>query len=451
MSPWRRLVHPGVRTRSTVAVTVAVALVLALAAVVFLLLLKRELTANLDATARQRAADVVALLEAGRLPSVIPTANDETAVVQVVDGAAKVVASSGNVQGEPAVPAPAVAAGASTAFTVPSLPVGENTERFRVVVVGTATRRVVVALSLRQADAAVRATGIVLAEGLPLVLAVTALVTWAGVGWALRPIERIRKGVAAIGGADTEARVPVPATHDEVHRLALTMNSLLARMQDATQRQRRFTADASHELRSPLANIGASLEVAEATADLELWQQTGRELLSEHARMTQLVGDLLLLAQVDGAVQQRDGDVDLDDLVHAEAQRLERLESVRVTVPPLPALRGRGDAHRLARAIRNLGDNAVRHAAGAVTVSLSREGRQAVVRVSDDGPGIAAQDRERIFDRFTRLDDARARDTGGSGLGLAISRDIAHAHGGTLAVVDSPGPGATFELRLPLR
>jgi signal transduction histidine kinase len=428
--------------------------VLASAATVFLVLLQRQLTSNLEGAARQRAADVAALVAAGPLPSVIPSANDETGLVQVVDAGGGVLAASGNVEGEPALADAAVSPGSIVVSTRTGLPVGDAAERYRVVVLGTgsssAPTRVIVAASLRQADAAVRATAFVLAEGLPVVLAVTALVTWAGVGWALRPIERIRRGVAGIGGGDATARVPVPDTDDEVHRLAVTMNSLLGRMQDATRRQQRFTADASHELRSPLANMGAILEAAAAARDPRLWQETGEELLREHARMTDLVVDLLLLANVDGAVPARDGDVDLEDLVHAEGQRLERLEAAAVTVRPLPTLRVRGDAQRLARAIRNVGDNAVRHAAGAVILSLSRDGQEAVVRIADDGPGIAPSDRERIFDRFTRLDDARARDTGGSGLGLAISREIAQAHGGTLRVADAGPPGAIFELRLPL-
>lgn len=447
--------HPGVRTRSTVAVTAAVAAVLAGSAVLLLLLLRRDLVAAADAAARQRAGDVTALLAERRLPAVIPSSSDETGVVQVLSPEGAVLASSANIAGESPLPAVRLRPGQSVVRTLHDLPVAEgDNERYRVLTLATVTpdgpRQVVVAVSLRQADAALASTGRTLATGLPAVLLVTAAVTSVGVGRALRPIERIRLGAAALSGAAPSGRVPVPQTNDEVHRLATTMNSLLARMQDASERQRRFTADASHELRSPLANLAAVLEVASAADDPQQWRDSASELRRELGRMSHLVDDLLLLSQVDSAAPQRTVEVDLDDLVHAEAQRLRQLGTVQVAVPPLPALRVAGDPHRLARAIRNLGDNAARHARERVTLSLRRDRRDAVVQIADDGAGVPEAERERVFERFTRLDDARARDTGGSGLGLAISREIAQAHHGQLRMLAGEAPGATFELRLPL-
>ena len=266
----------------------------------------------------------------------------------------------------------------------------------------------------------------------------------------MAPVERIRRGVAEIGGGDLSKRVPLPTAHDEVHRLAETMNSMLARLQASAGRQQRFVADASHELRSPLANMQASLEVALARQDLDLWQETGQDLQGEYDRMRRLVEDLLLLARLDGRIPLAHDDVDLDDVVHEEAERLRRHAAVTVHVAPLPALRVRGDGARLAQVVGNLADNAARHAATTVSLSLRRDGDWVVVQVADDGPGVPLEYRLRIFDRFTRLDQARARDSGGSGLGLAISREIAQAHGGSLELLlGVEQEGAVFELRLP--
>ena len=229
------------------------------------------------------------------------------------------------------------------------------------------------------------------------------------------------------------------------------MNSMLDRLEASAGRQRRFVADASHELRSPLANMQASLEVALARQDLALWQETGRDLQGEYDRMQHLVEDLLLLARLDGQLPLAQDEVDLDDVVHEVAERLRRHGSVTVHVLPLPALRVRGDETRLAQVVGNLADNAARHGATIVSLSLGRHGDWAAVRVADDGPGVPAEHQDQIFDRFTRLDLARARDSGGSGLGLAISREIAQAHGGSLELlVGAVQEGAVFELRLPL-
>jgi signal transduction histidine kinase len=447
---WAR---PGVRGRITLAATATVAAVLALTGLAFVILLQRDLVAGVDSAARTRALDVVALSSAA-LPSVLPASQDDAGLVQVLDSSGRVLAASGNIEGESALVQPNPGQHGSQISTVSVLPIGGG-ERFRVLQepVGppTARRTIVVALSLAPADRAVASVRWLLVEVLPGVLVLTALVTWLGVGRALAPVERIRRGVAAIGGGDLSKRVPLPAARDEVHRLADTMNSMLDRLEASAGRQRRFVADASHELRSPLANMQAGLEVALARRDLDLWQETGQDLQREYARMQRLVEDLLLLARLDGRLPLVQDDVDLDDVVHDEAERLRRHNTVTVAVVPLPALRVRGDGARLAQVVRNLADNAARHGDATVSLSLRRDGDWAVVQVADDGPGVPSEHRERIFDRFTRLDQARARDSGGSGLGLAISREIAQAHGGSLTLLARAEPsGAVFELRLPL-
>ncbi len=448
-----RWARPGVRGRITLAATAAVAIVLALAGATLVILLQRDLFAGVDASALARAQDIVALSN-GTLPPVLPAAQDETSLAQVLDSNGRVLAASGNIEGESALVRPNPGQGGPQIGTLSGLPVGGG-ERFRVLqeTTGppTSPRTIVVAMSLAPVDDAVRSARSLLFQVLPAALLLTALVTWLGVGRALAPVERIRRGVAAIGGGDLSKRVPLPAASDEVRRLAETMNLMLDRLEISAGRQRRFVADASHELRSPLANMQASLEVALARQDLDLWQETGQDLQREYDRMRHLVEDLLLLARLDGRIPLAHADIDLDDVVHEAAERLRRHAEVTVHVVPLPALRVRGDGARLAQVMTNLTDNAARHATTTVSLSLRRDGDWAVVQVANDGPGVPLEDRVRIFDRFTRLDQARARDSGGSGLGLAISREIAQAHGGTLTLL--PGgaePGAVFELRLPL-
>lgn len=447
---WTR---PGVRGRITLAATAAVAIVLALAGVALVVLLQRDLIAGVDASARTRAQDIVALSN-GALPSVLPAAQDDASVVQVLDSSGRVLAASGNIQGESALVRPNPDQTGSQVSTLSGLPIGGG-ERFRVLQETTgppsAHRTIVVALSLAPVDEAVQSARSLLFQVLPAALLLTALVTWLGVGRALAPVERIRRGVAEIGGGDLSKRVPLPAARDEVHRLAETMNAMLDRLEASAGRQQRFIADASHELRSPLANMQASLEVALARQDLDLWAETGQDLQGEYDRMQHLVEDLLLLARLDGRIPLAHDEVDLDDVVHEEAERLRRHAEVTVHVVPLPALRVQGDGARLAQVVGNLADNAARHAATTVSLSLRRDGDWAVVQVADDGPGVPLEHRIGIFDRFTRLDQARARDSGGSGLGLAISREIAQSHGGTLNLLPrGAGPGAVFELRLPL-
>jgi signal transduction histidine kinase len=207
---------------------------------------------------------------------------------------------------------------------------------------------------------------------------------------------------------------------------------------------------ASHELRSALSTITTALEMAAGRQELIDDELIDESLLPEARRMHQLIEDLLLLARADeGAMQLRHDDVDIDGLLLAEASRLRGIGSVH-TVTHIEACRTIGDRAALARVVRNLVDNAVRHASGTVTLDCHPASGHAVVRIADDGPGIPARDRDRIFERFVRLDPTRARSSGGSGLGLSIVAQLARSHGGTVAVGDAAAGGAEFTLTLPL-
>ncbi|MFG2206137.1 ATP-binding protein [Streptomyces sp. NPDC048638] len=278
--------------------------------------------------------------------------------------------------------------------------------------------------------------------GLPLLLLVVAAVTWLVTRRALRPVEGIREEMAAItASTDLSRRVPVPAARDEIGRLARTTNETLAALETSVERQRRFVADASHELRSPIASLRTQLEVG--VAHPELLDVPGA--VADTVRLQRLAADLLLLARLDAGERPTQARVDLAALVREESsQRVG--DRIPVRTGDLVGVEVAGSRGQLGRVLGNLLDNAQRHAVSAVRVAVLREGEWAVLRVDDDGPGVPQDQRERIFERFVRLDDARARDDGGAGLGLAIARDVAERHGGTLAV----GEGSVFELRLPV-
>jgi signal transduction histidine kinase len=316
-----------------------------------------------------------------------------------------------------------------------------------------------VALPVGQSQQSVRVLRTVLLIAYPLLVGGLAALAWRVVGATLRPVEDLRAGAERLaaggdgliaggrGGGERGAagagaeRLPVPDGRDEIHRLATTLNQMLDRQEAARARQRSFVADAAHELRSPLANLRVALEVAGHHGEAPPVE----DLLADVDRLIRLADDLLLLARTETRAPARAAPVELVDLASRTA---ERYPGVRVK----PALYGPqwtvGDEVALERAVANLLDNAVRHARDAVTVAVTRDGESVLVTVADDGPGIPAADAERVFDRFTRLDDARTRDAGGAGLGLAIVREIVTAHGGTVRLADAD-PGVRAEIRLP--
>ncbi|GAA1642976.1 sensor histidine kinase [Actinoplanes couchii] len=297
------------------------------------------------------------------------------------------------------------------------------------------------------AEAATGAVDPLLGVALPLSMALIAGVAWFSVGRALKPVEAISAELAAITSANLDRRVPVPDTGDEITVLAETTNATLDRLEDAVTRQRRFVADAAHELRTPLAALRNTAEVARAataSADLDV-------VLSSALRLQDLTDDLLLLARLDRAETRPPAAVDLAAIVEEQVaeRQYRRTAGPEFTAELTGPAMVDGDRRQLERLLRNLLDNAGRHANATVTVTVAAAGDRVTVEVLDDGAGIAPEDRERIFQPFTRLDDARARDSGGTGLGLAIARTITAAHHGSLEVGDAPG--GRFVLHLPAR
>jgi signal transduction histidine kinase len=309
-------------------------------------------------------------------------------------------------------------------------------------------------VSLDQTDTAVRAAVGLLAVGVPALVVVMGLVTWVVTGRSLRPVERMRNEVEAIRAAHPEARVAVPDSGDEIARLADTMNGMLDRLDRAATGQRRFVSDASHELRSPIATIRQHAEVAAAEPGRTDVAELADVVRSEALRLQDLVSALLELSRLDEGGPGRRRPLDLDDLAFAAVARARARTGpdggVHVDGSGIGAARVVGDERVLTGVVQNLVDNAVRHARSRVAVALAEDGALAVLTVDDDGDGIAASDRDRVFERFVRLDAARSRDAGGAGLGLAIVQEAVRAHGGTITVTDSPLGGARFVVRIAL-
>jgi signal transduction histidine kinase len=449
---WRRR---SLRARLTLATSAGLAVALALAAVLLVNALRASLIRGLDLSARQGAVEVAALIDQNRLPSPVPVAPG-TLTIQVLDASGRITnVSPGADRLVPILP-PAqaeAAARSGQARTLAGPPLGLPS-LIRVVAVGAAGHHVVIAaVSYAEVRDSLATLVKVLAVGTPLLFALLALATWLLTGYTLRPIAALRKGAAEVTGTGGPRALPVPPARDEVRLLAVTLNDMLSRLAEAQQRQRDLVSDTAHELRSPIASIRAQLEVALDHPDGLDWAETARDVHADTLRLARLTEDLLLLARLDGQ-HLRHQPTDLAALCESVAARY-----ATARVPVRAEAAGQfvvaGDQDALARLLVNLLDNAVRHAASRVCVSVREDGGWAVLTVTDDGPGIPPEDAERVFRRFARLDDARARagedsaGTEGAGLGLAIVRSTAEAHGGSVSLGDA-GPGLRAVVRLPL-
>ncbi|MCP4225835.1 MAG: HAMP domain-containing protein [Actinomycetia bacterium] len=449
---WARF---GIRLRITLAAMLVVAVVLAATSVALVRVQQRQLLANLDTTLALRADDLQGEIVASEGdPGAFSISAGEEQLAQLVDSDGQVIAATPGLGRSPVI-ADAPLTGQVTR-TVRGLPIEDDAYRILSRVVETTAGTFVLHLGQNtdDLDDSVRILTASLAVLIPLVVLVLGTVLWWLVGRTLRPVEDIRLEVAAIGASDLHRRVPRPPTSDEISRLASTMNAMLDRLEEASVRQHRFVADASHELRSPLTRIRAEVELALAQDGRDEDGDTSvlTSVLDDTTELGRLVADLLHLARSDAGVSSGIYEpVDLDDIVLREARRL-RANDCQVDLSHLSAAHLTGCPTDLARAVRNLLDNAARHATTTVTVVLGETNDAVRLEVIDDGPGVPPTDRKRIFERFTRLDDARTRDNGGTGLGLAIARDIIENHGGRLVVQDTSqgdATGARFVATLP--
>jgi signal transduction histidine kinase len=465
---WARL---GLRRRLLVVSVAGVAVALLVGGLLLYAVMTAALNRAVEGEARATARQVAALVDAGRLPESLPVSGAQ--VVQVLDDRYRVVAGSPMADRlTPLVGAEELERlrGGGT-ITVPGRRTGLSGElQVAAVQAGPATDRVTVVAALPTADldTSQRLLRRLLLVFFPLFLVALAAIVWRVSGSALRPVEALREGAERIGaGGDGDARtggtserLPVPPTRDEVAALATTLNGMLDRLAGASERQRAFVADAAHELRSPLASMRTQLEVADRLGD---GGDLPKELLPEVERLGALVEDLLVLARsADRTARRPVEDLEVRTLLDDVARRYAAARvPVVTTAPAVPGssavtaapsgtgpLVVRAVRDELFRAIGNLVDNAVRHATSRVQLDATSRGGRVVVVVTDDGHGIPEAERERVFDRFARLDEARDRDSGGTGLGLPITRELVRRAGGTVHLEDA-APGVRAVVSLP--
>jgi signal transduction histidine kinase len=437
-----------VRARTTAAAVVVVAVVVVLGAIALVVSLRGVLIREVRAAAEQQVEQAVTQLESGAAPEAVAVGAGEESFVQILDADGRVVAASENMAQQP--PVAVLQPGETTQASVEF-----DDDDFVVVAADAETADgELLVLAARNLDRVGESTGALtglLVVGLPLVLLVLGVVTWRIVGRALAPVEAVRREVDEISPAELHRRVPVPDRADEIARLAATMNRMLDRLQRAQDQQRRFVSDASHELRSPIAVIRQHAEVALAHPARIAPHELATTVRAESLRLQLLVDDLLLLARADeGVLPLEPRLVDLDDVVFDEAKRLRSTTELHIDTTGVSGGRIYADPAAMRRVLRNLTDNAARHARATVALRLGQTNGQVVLDVDDDGSGIAAQDRARVLDRFVRLDDARTRDAGGAGLGLAIVSELIAAHGGQITIDASPTGGTRVTLRFPV-
>ena len=438
----RRFLSPfePVRVRITLAATIAFGLAFAGASVALVHTVRSSLEARQHAEVNNAARRLALQLRAGTDPAQLNAGQSEALYYQVFANG-RVVAWSRDSTG------PILEAAPTQVSKVHGTDGNDYYVAWRTISMSSGQVTIAIATPLTDLQRSVDTLARSLWIGTPGLIVLVGLVAWVLIGRALRPVEAIRAQVDEITATTLDRRVPVPHTDDEVARLARTMNGMLDRLEAASARQRAFVSDASHELRSPVSTIRTELEVASADAAHADWPEMARRTLGETERLSRLVDDLLALARLDEAQgPPRRLPVDLDDLVLEEGARMHR---VPVSTVGVSAGRVAGDERQLTQVVRNLVDNAQRHATSRVAVTLRPDGDALSLIVDDDGPGVPEADRALIFDRFTRLDEARGRAAGGAGLGLAVVRRVVEQHGGTVTVTDSPLGGARFVVCLP--
>jgi len=433
----------SLRARLLAVGVTGVALALALGSFALYAVLTVTLNRTVDDGAFATARAIAAMVDNNTIPDPLPVSGSQA--VQVVDGSGAVVSASlsadrltpllrppelAKALAEERISVPGARAGLSGNLRAIAIPAGS----------AAASTSIIVAVPVNDIEQSQRVLRNTLLVAYPPLVVIMALIAWRVIGWTLRPVETLRSGAARISGSDQDERLAVPESADEIRALALTLNDMLDRLAAARGRQRAFVADSAHELRSPLASMRTQLEVAQHLGE---GGELAADLLADVARLAALVEDLLLLARAgsDARPPSMRESLDVSALLVETASRYAGAR-VPVSVTGGPPVYASANSEELHRVLANLVDNAVRHAGSSVTLAVRADGGRAVLTVMDDGPGIPAGERERVFERFTRLDDARDRDAGGTGLGLAIVRELLRRSDGSISLQDNPsGPG----------
>jgi signal transduction histidine kinase len=447
-----RLPSLGISARSAATSAVVVLVALAFAGAAFDLILYRSLLAGVDDATAGRVRTIVDALHSDspdKLDSALLATNQRVVAIQLITPDGRVVKRAGSAPAAPLIPINEFDfnlrrgmpddAVADDDMRVSGQKVNGMSGQYTVLVGGGS----------EAVEATVRTVALLVAGTAPIITGVAAAASYRLVRRSLQSVDAIRSRVAEISTSDLAERVPVPTSRDEISALAVTMNEMLARLEAGHQAQQRFLSDASHELRSPLSTIISGLEVAEAHPELLDAELAVDTLLPEAHRMRLLIEDLLLLARADEqSLVMRKEEVALDELAEVEAARVRREAGCTIHADIRPT-RLTGDPAGMSRMIRNLVDNAVRHANSLIVIEAGSGDGTAILSISDDGPGIAPAERTRVFERFVRLDSDRSRSGGGAGLGLAIVAEVVAAHGGTVTIDDRPGGGTKVIVELP--
>ncbi len=446
----------GLRWQSTVAAVAVVAVALLAGGLLLLQTLGSSLVSGTNTLLRTKVQDVAALIQsqdAEEASLAVAETEKKDPLVQIIDETGTIIgASEPRLLKTPLTSLrPAADHSATDKVSAPDL-LGDTDERY-LVVLGVDDEGskywVLAGRTIQPQSDTVRIVTWFLLVAMPLLLGVVGLSVHFLVGRSLRQVDTIRTQVSHIDAGRLSQRVDVPGTRDELQALAVTMNSMLDRIETADQRQRQFVSDASHELRGPLTTIRTGLDISIADSSGATWRGMQPILAEETQRLQRLVEDLLTLSKSDDeGAGVRHEDVDLDDVLAAELRRVTATSRHRIVAELVPA-KIAGDPVRLSQAFRNMLDNADRHATGTIAVKLSVAAQAVVVTIDDDGPPIPLADRERVFGRFVRLDESRSRHQGGSGLGLAITRGIVEAHDGHVIATETSHGWCRFQVTLP--
>ena len=450
-SPRARVTAVSLRTRVTAVASLAITVAVVLGVLVMYLLQMQSVHRTIDSQLRTYAAQIAQSAPTGNWPRPLAASSlDPDAEAQVLGPGGRVLAATRTLVGLP--PVYTLPAGSGTPVRQKAADGVIPNDIHIVAVRTTVAGRPVTVITTTSTGLLSHVNSEFLRHllwGLPVILILAAGTVWLVVGRALRPVERIRHAVTDITSADLSQRVPEPGTSDEIGHLAHTMNDMLTRLDEAAKKQRRFVADASHELRSPLAAIRTTLEVGLAHPDRAPWPTIAERAAQQSLRLEELIQQLLLLARADERLlSAQQVPVDVDALLQ-DIRATTVAHHLDIDLQLAPGALTMGSPDHLGRMFRNIIDNAIRYADHRVVISAATARGSVQVEISDDGPGIPAEERERIFDRFVRLDSSRERGGGTTGLGLAIAREIVTAHGGRIVIAESPTGGARVVITLP--
>jgi len=442
----------GIRIQAA-AIAGAIVFIAAVTGALFLsATLHNRLQDNFDTTLNQRAVDRASLIAGGATPADLTASLVHESLVWIGTESGQTLAAAGNlvIEGPPA--------GTSTGVMSADMQLleGDGKVEMETVRVATVAAKnpdgdtvlVSIGAELEAVNDPVSRMRFLLLLGSPALTALVMMLVWLTANRSLRWVGSIRTTASRIHGDNRSERIEVPPTGDEIERLAITVNSMLDRLEAHHDRQQQFVGDASHELKSPIANMRAELETTNLSDPA--WAETRDRLVEQTERLGSIISDLLVLAAQDEEAEYDHETFEFEDLVSEVTEEAVASSNLNVDVWDMESARVTGNMEHLRRAVRNVVENAVRHADSTIKVEMHNYDGSVEVDVSDDGDGIPEADRERVFERFARLDDARARDEGGTGLGLAIARETLERFGGTVRIGESESGGAMVKMVMPI-